>query len=214
MAMEWLKDLALPLATTAVWATMLGWLGKHVTNKFQATIESTAQRLTRIGPAEFLSQPSQASTSAPDIEATATLPAERLPSDSPDMTKRLELVREWLETIPAEKREAELVRNAASWQLGWMLEALNFQILGSQIALLGTLNSQSLTVDEAMAFYAKARAAAPDIYGNYLFEGWLGWLRDTAEVVQQSDDILTISPTGRELLKYIVSRGYPTQRFS
>jgi hypothetical protein len=203
---NWIQDLLQPAVTTGIWAFMLYRLGRHVAGKFDESIGKTLHRLKKLGPAEFEppSQPLKIETSNPPAE---------LPAAVDSLPQRFEApIREWLNLLPPDQHEAELVRALVAWQMAWGYEVVNFHVFGSQIALLQALNSQSLTLDRARLFYQEAAAQLPDFYSDYSFEAWLAWLRDTAELIANLDHGVSITEHGREFLKYLIHRGYAVAR--
>jgi hypothetical protein len=171
------------------------------------------QRLRRIGSAEF-DPPTQVAAGeieppAVTMDRTAVAPAPD-PSSVPGHYEAVN--REWLETVRPEDRERQLAMGLLHWQVGWFFEYINFSILGSQLGLLGEVNVRPVSVEQARARYQDAAAAYPDYFSNYSFDQWLVWLSDSARAVRVEGANVFITDDGREFLRYIVGRGYPTAR--
>jgi len=208
---DWLKDLAAPTAATLIWAVVVYRLGLSLITRFESAIAEAVKRLKKLGPAEFdLGQPAQNPERPKELEP-ASPPKLLAAPDS--MIGRLELpIREWLTTIPEGRREEELIKSLVNWQIGWNFEWVNSSVLGSQLQLLGALNSQPLSISQARAFYDHGVQANPDYYANYPFERWIAWLHEAAKLVRVVDEHVSLSEEGREFIKYVVSRGYPLSR--
>lgn len=75
------------------------------------------------------------------------------------------------------------------------------RIFGSQIAALERLNEVGrATVDIAREFF-RPYAEQPQVYSNYGFDGWLGFLKGSGLIVQ-TGNVLEISDFGRDFLMY------------
>ncbi|MFL6260374.1 MAG: hypothetical protein ACJ76Y_11730 [Thermoanaerobaculia bacterium] len=211
--MDLLKELLKTGIPPAIWAFMLYRLARHLVEKFQTPFEQIAQRIKRIGPAEFESALTQATEAAREL-STSSPPAELGEEDQSLLGNFRSAINEWLQHVPDDRRQTELINLLANWQIGWWLEVTNFFVLGGQIALLQVLNSQPVSSARAREFYDEAAACFPDVYDSYSFDQWLAWLRDTAQLVSQSPDgSLAITELGREFLKYLIHRGYSFSRF-
>ena len=210
--MELLKELLKTAIPTGIWAIMLYALARHLVARFQAPLGQIAQRLKRLGPAEFEAPPAQATEPAREL-STASPPAELAMEDQSLFGGFRAAIHDWLQALPEPQRERALVDALANWQIGWWFEVVNSLIFGSQIVLTQSLNSQPLSVSRVRELYDTAAAEFPDFYCDYPFERWLGWLQDTAQLVATAEnETLVITEFGREFLKYLVHRGYSFQR--
>lgn len=210
--MNWLTDLLQPTVSTVIWAFMLYRLGLFAVGKFESAIGKAVDRLRKFGSAEFDPSPQQQGSDEKPLLTANTPPAE-LPTPE-SLAGRFETpIREWLQKIPPAEREDQLVRSLVGWQVGWHFETVNFSILGSQLAILQAVNTQSLTLAQVRDFYDHAARAFPDYYRNYGFEPWLAWLTHFAKGVSVEGEVASITEDGRELLKYIIGRGYSLTRF-
>ena len=210
--MNWLTDLLQPTVATAIWAFMLYRLGLFAVGKFESAIEKTVGRLRKVGSAEFDPSPQQQGSEEKPL-LTANMPPAELPAPE-SLAGRYETpIREWLQKIPQSEREAQLVRSLGGWQVGWHFESVNFSILGSQLAVLQAINTQTLTQVQVRGFYDHASRAFPDYYQNYGFDPWFAWLTHFAKFVSMEGEVASITEDGREFLKYIIGRGYSLTRF-
>jgi hypothetical protein len=208
--MDWLKDLATPVAQTLIWGGVVTYLANRAIGRFESAINRTLDRLKKAGPAEFeLPAANQIETSVkpPSSSDSAALAI-------PAAVARMELnLRQSLADIAPSEHENHLLRLTAIAQLAWVFEVLNALIYGSQLALVQALNSTVMTVDQARVVYKHAVQVHPELYANYAFHSWLQWLVGTARFVEQNGDQLSITEEGREFLKYLISRGYSFTRF-
>jgi hypothetical protein len=90
-----------------------------------------------------------------------------------------------------------------------ILERVSRFLYGIQIDSLIFLNSNnySSTLDEIKRFYDMGSAKFPEIYKNYPFEKWLGFLEMNG-IVGVSDNIITATPIGKALIPYMEMRRY------
>lgn len=108
------------------------------------------------------------------------------------------------------ERERVLLRYLASVSIAFLFERLYANIWGSQIAALQFINdfgAPGLSRDSLKPWYEQAAAGNKDLYRNYSFDDWLGFLVGMG-VVEEKDDQLTLSLTGREFLKYLIHQGH------
>lgn len=114
-------------------------------------------------------------------------------------------VRGELSGIEAGKREPVLLRALAQSRLEAGHEFTYNRIFGSQILALKRLNEVGrATVDDARTFFKPYAEQFPQIYSNYGFDGWLGFLK--AVLIVQNGDVLEISDFGRDFLVYLTER--------
>jgi hypothetical protein len=140
--------------------------------------------------------------------ATEKLPEARTldPSPRPVVNIMETRIRADLSKIDGEKREPILVRALAQSRLEAGHEFTYIRIFGSQIAALKRLNEVGrATVDNAREFFKPYAEKFPQIYSNYGFEGWLGFLRNS-EMIKQDGNDLEISDFGRDFLMYLTER--------
>lgn len=198
---------------TTIWAIVVFALALIVINKFATPFRAMVERLKRLGPAEFdANPPAQLQTEAKKESPLTSTELVRVVPGSV-LAERVEIAREAIRSLQPEQREEQAIRLAAFMALWANLEALNYQIYGSQLALLQTLNSRTVSIAEAQSYYESAAGHSPEQYREYPFERWLGWLVNTAQLAVRSGDTLSISSLGREFLKHLVERGYPMQRY-
>lgn len=205
--MDWLKDFVLPLLRTAVWGCVALLLGRYLIGKFEVGINRTLDRLRRAGSAEF--EPINPTPQSASSERLLPPPSTLAPVPPESLLGGFEKsVLDSVANTPPGERDAALVRLAASAQLAWVFETLNFAILGSQIALLLVINSKAVSMAEVKVSYDQAAERYPDYYRTYSFEAWLNWFIAVAKFGVRSDDqlLLLITEAGREFAKYIVAR--------
>ena len=61
------------------------------------------------------------------------------------------------------------------------------------------------TVDDAREFFKPYAEQFPQVYNNYGFDGWLGFLKNNTLVVQNGN-LLEISDFGRDFLLYLTDK--------
>lgn len=85
-------------------------------------------------------------------------------------------------------------------------------ILGSQLSLLQELNSRGV-VPGAVARdnYNSVSQRFPEIYSNFSFENWIGFLTGTG-FVQDQGETIGITPLAREFLVYLTANGIPLSK--
>jgi hypothetical protein len=132
--------------------------------------------------------------------------------DNALLVKREEFIRNELLKLqinqPTE-REKVLIRLLAAFSLIQAFENAYMFIWGSQIGVLEYLNSasQDTPLDFLKPWYEEAVGRQPELYKNYSFDQWLGFLEGHYLIVRRGGAV-TISLEGREFLKYLVDRGY------
>lgn len=108
-----------------------------------------------------------------------------------------------LESIPANLTVATLQRALAETRLRAGHEYTYNRIFGSQILGLRRLDEASVaTVDEAEKFFEPFSRQFPDVYRNYGFEGWLGFLISNG-LVNRTGDHLRVTEFGHDFLVYL-----------
>jgi hypothetical protein len=91
------------------------------------------------------------------------------------------------------------------------LERASRAIFGSQLNAINHLNHQGgrLPVETLRLFYTNAATASPQIYANYMFEQWLGYLTSWDLIrIDGSDAVITAA--GKAIFFYMQSWGYLT----
>lgn len=111
-----------------------------------------------------------------------------------------------LESMDAARKEPVLLRELAQSRLEMGHEFTYNRIFGSQILALKRLNEVGCaTVDDAREFFKPYAEQFPQIYSNYGFDGWLGFLISNSLIVQNGS-VLKISDFGRDFLIYLTDR--------
>lgn len=200
------------ITQTLIWAALVFGLALIVLNKFANRFAAMFERVRKLGPAEFevVQNPQH------QIESRPTTPpsgVELIPvAPGSVLAERVEMARQAVQAVPPEQQIEQSVRVAGFMGLIANLEWVNSQIYGSQIGLLQIMSNRAVGIAEAQAMYNAAATQFADYYRSYAFEAWLDWLISNARVAIRSGDTLSIAPLGRELLKYIVDRGYAFHR--
>lgn len=113
------------------------------------------------------------------------------------------------------EREKFLVRLTAAISLAWQFETIYHAIWGSQIELLQALNPiapRGLPATHIKHFFEGGAKRFPLMYKNYSSDQWLQFLISNALVVADGAAAFVITTKGREFLKYLIERGYGTQK--
>jgi hypothetical protein len=127
------------------------------------------------------------------------------PSPSPAVNIIEARIRRESENIDAAKKEAILLRALAQSRLQAGHEFTYNRIFGSQILGLKRLNEVGrATVDDAREFFKPYAEQFPQIYANYGFDGWLGFLKGNA-LITQTGNTIEITDFGREFLFYLTA---------
>jgi hypothetical protein len=91
-------------------------------------------------------------------------------------------------------------------------------IFGSQIFVLKEINVRgALTVGEAKRVYEMAKQNYPQIYENYPFEAWGGYVIDQGLVALDSEHVtddtrIVLTPAGKDFLFFLTGRGLPENK--
>jgi hypothetical protein len=111
---------------------------------------------------------------------------------------------------PADQVEG-LVYAVASLNIQLSHERNYNLIYGSQLRLMEQMIGGGISVEVARRLYEEAKAAFEEVYRNYTFEQWIGFLvRSGLISVQDANYVLT--PYGRGLLRYILDRQLPPNK--
>ena len=200
------------IVQTLIWAGVVSGLALFVLHKFANRFAAMVERVKKLGPAEFdVGQPAQH-----QIESKPESPPvgpELIPVvPGTVLEERVEMARQAVSALPSEQRLEQALRVAGFMGMVANLEWVNSQIYGSQIELLQMMTSRDIGIAEAQAKYEAVARHFPEQYRSYAFDAWLDWLVSRARVITRSGDLLSLTPLGRELLKYIVDRGYSFHR--
>lgn len=104
-----------------------------------------------------------------------------------------------------EDREKALVRALAAANATLHFERAHAAIWASQLTLLKALNAgPGLSHAEVRPIYEAAKAAYPQLYQNYTFENWLGFL-ERFELAQIQNNRIVVTMVGREFLKFLIA---------
>lgn len=106
------------------------------------------------------------------------------------------------------ERERVLIRLLAAVAIVSAFERTYSLIWGSQLGLLQFLNSAgTVAADVLRPLYDLAAATEPELYRNYSFDQWLGFLEQSL-LIARTDNTVSIMLQGREFLKYLLHQGY------
>ncbi|MCC6718773.1 MAG: hypothetical protein IT555_12885 [Acetobacteraceae bacterium] len=112
-----------------------------------------------------------------------------------------------LEEIKEDDRITLLVRVLAQSRLETLFERIYRVIFGSQIDGLKKLKSMSsVSLDEARNFFETYRIKNPEVYTDYGFDGWIGFLINEKLIMLENDRV-SITEIGRDFLTYLGARG-------
>ena len=102
-----------------------------------------------------------------------------------------------------------LIHGIVDLGIALKLERTYIPIFGSQIAALEFLRNQGGTANRETLriFYAGAAANNPAFYGSYSYNQWSAYLV-SSELIELSDDTVSLTAAGQAFLPYIASRGY------
>lgn len=96
-----------------------------------------------------------------------------------------------------------LVRNLAQARLEAAFGFIYAGIFGSQIAGLISLEARrKVHNDEAHKYFLEVEQKFPEVYTDYGFSGWLGFLKNHGLIVQTNDDV-SISDFGDDFLRWL-----------
>ena len=107
-------------------------------------------------------------------------------------------------------RERVLVRYLAASLIVQKFEKVYSEILGSQLEILQNLNmvgDVGLDIDTVKSWYEQAEVSNPNVFKNYSFNRWLGFLESWSLIKRNGEDV-SITLDGREFLKYLIDQGY------
>jgi hypothetical protein len=213
MSADLLKALAEAIRAIA-WPTVATFVSIY----FRADISALLKRLRKGGPAEF-DPPSQlftidaataTNTTAISISRTTSDALSSIPA-SPAIraTEKLITDSEQLKNVTdSAERESILVRIAARVMLVATFEAAEANIWSSQMGLLDHLNRYRAGVPLAelkSLFYDKAVEQYPDLYSNYSFQGYLGYLQRYA-LIRVENVLARITDSGMEYLLWRIEQ--------
>jgi hypothetical protein len=112
-------------------------------------------------------------------------------------------IRVQLDQYPQQNREAILIGALAQSRLVGQHEFVYNRIFGSQMAGLKRLDEiGSATVAQAQEFFEPFAKQFPDVYANYGFDRWLGFMV-TSGLVARDGDTLTATQFGHDFLVYL-----------
>jgi hypothetical protein len=130
--------------------------------------------------------------------------------------QELEKELESKKVLPGPAREREVLDFAAAAVIIGFFERTYLLIFGSQIAALQALNSAAgeggFPVDILKTWYELGVLKGPELYANYSFDQWLGFLESAQLVARLPDNKVTISINGRGFLKYLIHQGYALEK--
>lgn len=80
-------------------------------------------------------------------------------------------------------------------------------IYRSQVLMLTELNRGLLRREQVKTYYDDAARSNPQLYANYSFDQWLGYLRGQVLLLEHPGQTFEITVRGKDFLKYMVHRG-------
>lgn len=122
-------------------------------------------------------------------------------------------LRQDIQTVEINSREAILLRALAETRLTSGHEFTYNRIFGSQIAALRQLNLVGeATFEQARQFFSQYSQRYPEMYGRELaFEDWLSFLVRLGHV-EQHGNMLRVTEIGRDFLFYLTDRRLPEDK--
>jgi hypothetical protein len=86
-------------------------------------------------------------------------------------------------------------------------------IYGSQLQLLALMNTDDgAPPNGARQIYEAAKAQYPEVYRNYPFEAWMGFLHKSGLIDVAANANYVLTSYGRGLLRYVIDRHLPTNK--
>jgi hypothetical protein len=113
-------------------------------------------------------------------------------------------------------REGFFARFIGVGLVAYTYDSIWWIIFKSQLLMLLELNRRNgwLTIAEAKSYYDKAAIDSPKIYTDYTFDQWLDYMKGQQLLLQHPSQMLEISVTGKDFLRYLTHWGrYPDARF-
>ncbi|MFG1344367.1 hypothetical protein V5F59_05700 [Xanthobacter autotrophicus DSM 431] len=111
-----------------------------------------------------------------------------------------------LEKVAPEERQLKLVIALAETRLLFHFERSYRLILGSQIEGLKILNIRiTATMKDAKLLYDRASELYPEIYDNFSFDVWIGFL-EGQNFIENDGGVLRITEVGRDFLRYLIAQ--------
>ncbi len=150
----------------------------------------------------------QQQATTPDNPVTAAPIAPFVPQPAPDpnspaLASMEQRIQELVAAIPPADRQAQLVRALAISRLLASHEFVYNRIFGSQIEGLKRLDEiGSISVEAARDFFRPYAEKFPQLYTNYPFENWLGFML-TSGLVRRDGDQLFPTEFGHAFLVYL-----------
>ncbi|MDR6871144.1 hypothetical protein J2Y55_002152 [Bosea sp. BE125] len=189
---------------------------------FKREIRPLIDRIVRVGPGGVELGPrsaekqGEAKVSEPDtLEQPHNGPLRELPGRSRSVAQadlEIKLQQSLQDLIKDGKLSPEsqvdlLINELAGTRLTALFDRLYSFIFGSQIRGLIHLNQfGSAELEEVKALYDKSKAADPAFYGEYSFEGWFGFLRDSG-LIQIDGAKIALTPLGQDFVRYLTTTG-------
>ena len=184
-------------------------LGISFLTLFRPQIRDLINRITRVSR-KGIDTPEHPQLSSPEDASTA------LEEFMDSFANPLLLDQERTVNADLEKRglsdpvaaRAALARTLAGSQILLHFERAHNTLWGSQTALLTALNGRpdGVTPEEAQVFYETGKSDFPQMYTEYAFDAWLGFLLSTL-FVDDEGERLKITLAGREFLKWRLDGG-------
>ncbi len=110
-------------------------------------------------------------------------------------------------------KERALRHALIDFQSALVLERASRSLFGSQIDALIFLgaNGGRCTKEELFNFYHAASIKFPEIYSDYSFISWFGFLQNQS-LINVGGDTITLMPPGKSIISYMQIRGYLSTR--
>ncbi|MCK4738695.1 MAG: hypothetical protein KAT46_01985 [Deltaproteobacteria bacterium] len=128
--------------------------------------------------------------------------------DYATLPEREKLIESDLDKLNPNEKIKVLIRHLATTQISLRLSDIERAIWGSQEGILNFLNSKATGVDveTVKSFYDVVAEESPEVFADYSFEKYLGFLL-TAELIVEKNNQYVITSFGNDFLLYLVATG-------
>jgi hypothetical protein len=218
-------DAFIKILTIGVWPAVVVWLAWYLRDE----LKRVASRTVKAGLSgfEFAPPPPEQIPSPPKegVSATSSTPQPPTPTQAGNLQSFIAGLRGFLsdeQVEPAAQRvRAELnntfgpkpadqleglVYSVASLNIQLSHEKIYNAIFGSQLRLIGQMIGGGVSTEIARRIYEEVKAAFPEVYRNYTFEQWIGFLASSGLCAVGDSGTYVLTPYGRGFWKYIADR--------
>lgn len=191
------------------WPLVFGWLAVAYKPELLSFLPAALQRKIKLAVAGVVTVEMDALEQQPKTDTkmeaeSGTVELKEIPglTRTPAMARLERQLHAQLKNVTAEPVDV-LVRNLAQARLEAMFGNIYARIFGSQIRGLKELKARrKVPTADAVAFYAEYEKANPEFYKGYGFPGWIGFLKNTGLITQNTDDVV-ITEVGDDFLTWL-----------